>query len=383
MDKGRAVDVETIIVGGGIAGLACARRLSEAGKDFLLITKDVGGRIRFSKDGAANYGAVLVTSAYSRVMPYVQKRRVLRKRDACCYIDGGSIMASGLALRHPVQLLRAFFLSARFYYAYRTFQKRAVRMSQKRAIEADPYLAKLYAQNARDFVVEKGIADFAETIAEPLLWGIAVSRIKEQNAFNYQLISLLLFGRSHEFFFDTKAFTAPFAGKIALDEVVALSKDGETNMAVTAAGKMLKAKHIVIATPADAAQKLLHLPKINQGRNVHVLHVRGAVKDEFRRGAVKIIGYATTVIGIIAQTDGTFIVYALEPEADLAHYFSSWEIVGRADWEPIYHNIGNTLLDADRGDKIWLIGDHNVIGVEDSFITGLYAAHEICREAHE
>ncbi|MBW3021430.1 NAD(P)-binding protein, partial [Candidatus Woesearchaeota archaeon] len=45
----------TIIIGGGISGLACARTLSDKKhKDFLLISKDIGGKILESKDGNAS-----------------------------------------------------------------------------------------------------------------------------------------------------------------------------------------------------------------------------------------------------------------------------------------------------------------------------------------
>ena len=39
---------QTVIVGGGMAGMSCALRLMERGEEFLLLTDVLGGRIMYS-----------------------------------------------------------------------------------------------------------------------------------------------------------------------------------------------------------------------------------------------------------------------------------------------------------------------------------------------
>ncbi len=65
--------VETIIIGGGISGLACARKLHENKKEFLLITENIGGRILTSEDGNFNYGALFVLKDYKHVLKFIKK----------------------------------------------------------------------------------------------------------------------------------------------------------------------------------------------------------------------------------------------------------------------------------------------------------------------
>ena len=51
----------TIIIGGGISGLACGRILADKKEDFLLLTKELGGRMRTSKSHLVDYGASYMT----------------------------------------------------------------------------------------------------------------------------------------------------------------------------------------------------------------------------------------------------------------------------------------------------------------------------------
>ena len=98
---------ETVIIGGGIAGLACARRLHDSQRPFLLITEDVGGRICTSADGAVNLGAYYVRSDYSHVNRFVDRGRRIKRRQILRGDEDGSFTRSDLPLLlHPAQVVR-------------------------------------------------------------------------------------------------------------------------------------------------------------------------------------------------------------------------------------------------------------------------------------
>ncbi len=369
-------DCETLIIGGGIAGLACARKLAEAGRDFLLITKDIGGRIRASGDGRANYGAVCVGSTYANVLPHVERRR--RLGDLVSYADPEPVRVPRAILRFPLQLARWSLLTSRFMAAYRRFQRRALTMSQKRAIEADPYLHGLFFESAESFVKRHRIEDLARSL-EPVLYGVAASTLREQTAFQHQLASASMLVRWHEFSFDTGKFVAPFRGKIVIGEARRVRDEGTAYLVFLGGGGALRARNVVVATPSRVASRLLGLEEINEGRNVYVLHLRGTLKERYRRGMIKIFGLGSPLFWMIEEEDGTFIAYATRARPRLGGLFSSCEIIARTAWRPLSNNIGTALFEARQGRNLWLIGDHNITGLEDAYITGLYAASQILR----
>ena len=66
--------IETLIIGDGISGLACANKLSANNKDFLIVTENVEGRIARSKDGHVYYGAYFVMKNYHNMRKIVRLR---------------------------------------------------------------------------------------------------------------------------------------------------------------------------------------------------------------------------------------------------------------------------------------------------------------------
>ena len=144
---------DTIIVGAGISGLACAKRLQEYDEDFLLISENIGGRILTSEDGTVNYGAFFVCYDYYHVLQYVTLHSRIKLSDFCFHDnDDIYVLFEPKLLAYSFQFMKILKILYKFRKAFRLFRKTSETISQKKAIESDPFLHELYMKNAIDFV---------------------------------------------------------------------------------------------------------------------------------------------------------------------------------------------------------------------------------------
>ncbi|MCP5110297.1 MAG: NAD(P)/FAD-dependent oxidoreductase, partial [bacterium] len=143
---------DTIIVGAGIAGLACARRLHDSGHRFHVISENVGGRIERSPDGTLNLGAYYVRSDYSHVNQYVQLGRRLDRLAVQRHDTGNSTYRywDRRLLLHMPQAVRFLRLLVDFRRRYNTLKQLTISTGQANAIRSDAVLHRLYRQPALD-----------------------------------------------------------------------------------------------------------------------------------------------------------------------------------------------------------------------------------------
>ena len=145
--------LETLIIGGGISGLVCARRLHEAGREFLLITDGLGGRMSASQQPMGNFGAAYITRDYRHVLPFVQEGPRLRRRDAY-FRDGDRKLTLWLPriLRRRRPLLRAFARLIEFRTALNRLRAAGPSLCQAEWVRRDPLLERTIKQPAAEFV---------------------------------------------------------------------------------------------------------------------------------------------------------------------------------------------------------------------------------------
>src|SRR3990167_5614268 len=78
--------IETIIIGGGISGMACGKTLHEHRKKFLLLTKEMDGRMLTSQSHKVNYGASYITEDYKNIWPYMGGGKRIKISD-CFFLN--------------------------------------------------------------------------------------------------------------------------------------------------------------------------------------------------------------------------------------------------------------------------------------------------------
>lgn len=112
------MDIETVIIGGGLAGLNCACHLHAAGHEFVLLEAQdrVGGRVRtdtvLTSDGAyrVDRGFQVLLTAY----PHAAEAFDYDALDLCCFYPGAEVYVDGKfhrvadPRRRPGDALRGF-----------------------------------------------------------------------------------------------------------------------------------------------------------------------------------------------------------------------------------------------------------------------------------
>jgi hypothetical protein len=370
---------ETIIIGAGIAGLACAYHLKKHHHDFLLISKDIGGRILSSHDGTTNYGAFFVCSDYDNVLPFVTIQKRIRLHDFCFHENQTTYI-----LYEPKHIfyLPEFVKIKRHLYRFRnhlrTLRKTTEKISQKNAIESDPYLQRLYMTNAKDFVNIHRINRGTETYLSKALYSTTFSAVQDMNAFSFLQFLLPLITPIYMFTFQKDKITSPFQENILIDTVEDISYI-KNQYKIKTQRESYTTKNLVLATELSWSSRFAKITEMNTPVSTHMIHVRGTPKKLITRRTYQLFCHPSNIQAIANLQDGTSLVYYKDTQPRLEQYFQKPEVIASHFWDPAGRINGHVLIESRRKNHLYLIGDYNIAGLEETFITGKYAAYEILR----
>lgn len=375
--------IDTIIIGGGISGLSAAYHLKKHGVDFKLISEDIGGRIHESKDGNIQYGAYYVMDIYTHTKEFAKIGRKIKPSELIFHKRGkGYSIVQKSFVKYIPQSIRFAIILRKFKKQYSKFKKDCCNTSQAEVIRSNPYLSRLYETNAAKFIKENKISDVVCQYMEEVLHGTTFTSVDKLNAFTFLQFSLPLITPIHEFVLDKKKIINDFKNNIIIDTVDSLKKKDDYYVIKTQ-DKTYEASNVIVATPPHISKKLLHLKDIKGAVDAHMFHIVGQVQEKWCKGYCNLFSDENDMLAIAFMPDYSCLFYSKNPNPDFGKYFYDFKILESKYWNPAFNLEGSVLWDSKIEDNLYLIGDHNVCGIEDSFITGIYAANQIIAKKNQ
>jgi glycine/D-amino acid oxidase-like deaminating enzyme len=376
--------IETLIVGGGISGLACARTLHNAGRAFLVVTDRLGGRTYHSADGSMNFGATYLNADYRHVSRYVGRGLPFQLRAACGHPAEGPrplLHWRNLGRLRPVARLVLRLHELRL--ALRAFRKASEQTPQYLLAPHFPLIDRYRRQSAAELIAELDLGSAHEDFFRLAFMATCFTDPSEANALYYlgTLFPIIVPTWVADFRLTYARLTSGFTEKLLFDRVQALDRLRDGSWAVvTEAGRTFRANNVVLAAPYHNLTSLYPVPVPGLAVPATVLHIRGERQPAFHGKSFLLLRPEETGVALMwRQRGGRDLVFSVRPGPDLARVYRKPEVVASVSWKTavvLSHGEWAPLV-LEPG--LYLVGDYNLCGMEDSFLTGMCAARHILR----
>ncbi len=375
---------ETIIVGGGMAGIACGLKLKEAGKSCTMISETIGGRTCYNKQLDMNFGAVFYMENYHHVKKILTHGPLLMKSysQVMCH-KSKSDFFSAISLRmlkNLPQLLKFKIFMKKFITHYEIYKKNCESISVKDALKKDSFIKSLYFKTAQQLIQELKISRAGDDLISQFVYGCTGTSVEGLNALDFCNCAQGLVMPIYTFSLDEDTLEKRLECVIK-DSVTSIENRNNTYAIKTLAGKQYTAKNLVVATPAIITKTLLNLPEIRKSSQLISYLVKGQPRKKYRKHDIHIFSDTLPLIFYYhRQNDKNEYELFSVNEIDMGTYFDSYEIVAQKTWPDALYVKGDIVLDQDLGNGLYVAGDHNGLGMEPAAISGIFAANQIIKK---
>ncbi len=377
-----ATSIETVIIGAGVSGLACANKLYAAGKDFVVISKDIGGRMKFSeKNPQINLGGVYINSDYFNLMPFVDIVESFRLRDFY-FFDGKKYKTifSLKNLKFLPKILRFVRMLWQFRNRLNVMRKKAEHEEISFLIENDPILKKYWHLSATDFLKQYGFEELDYWFGQPTAGTNVFATSKDLNAFYYMYLFLTIIRPAYivDLSKTAERLSKGFESRFLIAAVTSIERQETGGYVVTTGENKFFARNVVIAAPYLDMISVYKVPKPNKITSVFTYYVTGNRKVEYadKKGVVLHPDFHDAYL-LWKQKSGGDLIYAKTGDLDLSKYYSNFVVRDKIFWKTGMHLPGESVIKQKLDMGLYLASDYNFSLMEDAFITGLYVANKI------
>lgn len=380
----------TIVVGAGIAGMTCALKLQEMNIPYTVISENVGGRICYLDEYEMNFGAVFYMKGYryTRQILTPLKKVLPSYFDLECHgeLGRGYGVLSPEILGSADELVGFIaYLKEAFEPSYAKYKRDCETMDVPEAMEANPYIAKLFQISADELVRTLKIEKTAKALVSQFVYACTGTQISELNGLDYLVCAMGIIDDATRFTFDSADMAKRLAegtGSYVKASVVSVAREDDGWCITTSDGATFRARNLVMASPADVTQRLLEpvlgTYEIRDASKLYAYKVKGKIKNDYAGHDLHLFDQSIPLINIGARPDGMYEVFTCKP-LDMGIFFDKFEIVHREDWEHALFTHPSIILKQDIGNGLYRIGDHNALGLEPAAISGIFAANRIAQ----
>lgn len=290
--------------------------------------------------------------------------------------DGSRTFWNPRLLLHLPQAARFLLQLKAFQGHYQALKESCLAKSQAQAIRSDPYLWRLYQQPATEFIQQHRLGATARHYLGPGLHGTTFLRLDELTAFTLLLGALPLLVPIFEFTYRAGQ-DVDWARSASIDTVTGIKPDQQRYRVDTQHSGVFIADVVVLATPPDVSQRLLGLPGIKAPVVIHSFQLQGKLRGRWARADVNLFPEDDPVCAVARQANGSILLCAHEENPRFDDYLISWDVIEHRYWSPAFNLVGDILLECEQSPNLYVVGDHNICGLEDAYLTGIYAANQI------
>tara|TARA_R110002167_G_scaffold247863_2_gene453763 strand:- start:134333 stop:135475 length:1143 start_codon:yes stop_codon:yes gene_type:complete len=372
---------ETIVIGGGMAGMACAIKLNEAGKDVAMITEILGGKTMYDTKLDMNFGAVFYMENYHNVKQILEHGPKLMKSygQVMCHRSASDYFPalSFRMLKNVFQLLKFKRFMKTFVKHYELYKKDCEVISVKEAMKNDPFIKDLYFKTARQLIDQLKIESAGEDLISQFVYGCTGTDVEGLNALDFCNCAQGLVMPIYKFSMNYKAIEKRI-GEVVIDSVESVTKTDLGHDVITKSGKVFSCKNLVLACPARVTQKLIGLKDIRKSSQLLAYLVSGVPKRKYQKNDIHVFADTNPLIFLYNRNNGKneYEVFSVK-DIELNEYFDKYELLGKVEWPDALYVKGNVILDQAPGHGLYIAGDHNGLGMEPAAISGVYVANKI------
>lgn len=367
-----------------MAGMSCAMKLLEAGEDFLLVTDDLGGRIKYSAEAKVNFGAYFVMASYVNAKRLVSKGRWINPLDSCFHnsADERFKAVSWHTLTQLSGLVRFYFALREYSKHYEVFKQRCLTIPQKEALKADRYLEKIFSMPATQFAKEKNIEQVVADYVSKFGYACTGASLEQISALDFLNVSMGMITPIHCLIFEPENVAQRLGKHLVSESVISVEKWSGGYIVSGDSGQAYRAENVVIATPAVVTQKLLGLEAVRKASSIYVFHIKADLKPMYRGASMNLFPSTSEFMLTVKQHDGSYLVYSRQKETDLNQICERFELLATMDWKKAMYVQGKAFMEQQYGEGIFVAGDHNGLGLEPAAISGIFAANQIIKKVN-